>query len=103
MIQSIYEPAIILTDHTVTQGITTQISLVTTDTGHSNIRLVHISHYLSQFDLDICYITGRMNIVPNTLSRLPALEPVNVSQDNKLDNIWLLSEALMTDTFCTEL
>jgi hypothetical protein len=61
--------------------------------------LHHASQYLSQYNLEVHHIPSRTNIVPDALSRLEAVEHKDVSQDNTLDDIYLMSEACMTEEF----
>lgn len=96
LIQSSKKQVVILTDHAATRGITNQTSLITSDANRSNMRLVHASQYLSQYSLDVRYIPGKLNIVPDSLSRIDAKESKDVEEDNELDNVWMSSEALMT-------
>jgi hypothetical protein len=67
------------------------------------MRLIVASQYLSQYRLDIRHIPGKLNIVPDALSRLTALESRDVSYDNELDNVYAFSELSVSDEFRTEL
>lgn len=99
MIQSSTSPVIVLTDHSATKAICTQTSLITTDSSRANMRLVNASKYLSQYELEIHHIPGRLNIVPDALSRLPAREESDVSMDNELDNVFASSEAFLDEGY----
>jgi hypothetical protein len=99
MFHSSKRPIIVLTDHSATRGVCSQVTLVTSDANRANMRLYHASQYLSQFNLDIHHIPGKTNIVPDALSRLSAFEPKDVSQDNTLDDIYVMSEACITEEF----
>jgi hypothetical protein len=54
---------------------------------------------LSQYNLNIYYIPGKINIVLNALFKLKAFELKDVSEDNTLDDIFLVLEALITKDF----
>jgi hypothetical protein len=99
MIQSSKHPVQVLTDHTATRGVCNQTSLVTTDASRSNMRLHHASQYLSQYNLDVHHIPGKLNIVPDALSRLTAVETKDIADDNTLDNIWMASEAILSEEY----
>lgn len=51
------------------------------------MRLVHASSYLSQFNITIHHIAGKLNIVLDALSRLPATQTTDVSTDDELGHI----------------
>jgi hypothetical protein len=72
---------------------------MTLATSRANIRLVYISHYLSQYLLEIYYIPRKTNIVPDTLSRLAINKLRNISQDNILNNIWLTFKVFIKNKF----
>jgi hypothetical protein len=74
MIQSSNHSVIVLTDYTSTRGVYERTNLNTSDVSKANMRLVHASVYLSQFDLDVRYYPGRLNIVPDILLQLKAVE-----------------------------
>lgn len=98
MLQSARAGIIVLTDHSATKGIVDQTSLNTSSTDRANLRLINASVYLSQYGLDVHYLPGRLNLVPDALSRL---QSVNDSKDRGaeepiLDNVWFMAEALMS-------
>jgi hypothetical protein len=99
MLQSAQEPVIVLTDHAATRGVCNQTSLATNDASKANMRLIVASQYLSQYRLDIRHIPGKLNIVPDALSRLTALEASDVTNDNELDNVYAFSELNVSDDF----
>lgn len=88
MMQSSQHEIIVLTDHAATRGIYDRTCLNTADITKANMRLVNASQYLSQFNLDVRHYPGRLNIVPDALSRLEAVSDDDVSNDNELDNLF---------------
>ena len=64
-------PAIIYSDHSAAVPISRQTSLATTSTDKLNLRLVRASQYLSSFNLSVRHKSGKSNVVPDALSRLP--------------------------------
>lgn len=108
-------PVIVYTDHEATKGIVEKTNLNTNSTDRGNRRLVNASIYLSQYPLEVRHIAGRMNLVPDALSRLEkhsdkvdhaAVEPTTLEalEDDigipifatPLTNL-VMSEALMDD------
>ncbi|CZR65238.1 uncharacterized protein PAC_15138 [Phialocephala subalpina] len=85
MIQSNNHPVQVLTGHSATRDSATK----------ANMRLVIASSYLSQFNLEVRHIPGKTNIVPDALSRLEAISPRDVSNDNTLDDLYLASEIII--------
>ena len=67
MMKSSKHPVVILI-----KGIVEKTTLQTTSTDRANRRLINASIYLSEYDLQLFHIPGRINTVPNALSRLPA-------------------------------
>jgi hypothetical protein len=63
------------------------------------MRLYQVLQYLSQYNLDIYYIPGKINIIPDALFKLKAFKPKDVFKDNILNNIFLISEALIIKDF----
>lgn len=93
-------PVIVLTDHSATKGIVEQTNLDTSSTDRANRRLINASIYLSQYDLKVYHLPGRLNYVPDALSRLAALQdpPERGNGDAILDNVWFAwAEAKMDD------
>jgi hypothetical protein len=89
-IHSAHLPVIALTDHAATRGIVEQTTLDTSSTDRANRRLINASVYLSQYDLKVFHLPGRLNFVPDALSRLKALDDTveRPEGDAILDNIW---------------
>ncbi|KAH6603966.1 hypothetical protein Trco_007412 [Trichoderma cornu-damae] len=90
LVQSCQQPVKILTDHQATKGIVAHTTMSTSDLVKANQRLMTASIYLSQYQLDVHYIPGKTNLVPDALSRLPA-EPLATAQSpdkSELDDIW---------------
>ena len=107
MIHSSNHPVVVLTDHAATKGIVEKSPLTTTSTERSNRRLICAAIYLSEYNLQIYHLPGRLNFVPDALSRLKALQDkpkdpkdmaaVN-SDDVVLDNIFFAyAEAQMDE------
>ena len=63
------------------------------------MRLVHALHYLSQYMLKVYYILGKTNIILDVLLRLAIVKQHNISQDNVLNNIWLMSKVFIGNEF----
>jgi hypothetical protein len=99
MIQSSRSSVVVLTDHGATRGIYDRTSLNTADVTKANMRLVHASVYLSQFDLDIRHYPGRLNIVPDALSRLDAVPEDDISHDGELERILFSAEVVIDPKF----
>jgi hypothetical protein len=99
ILQLAQEPVIVLIDHVATRGVYNQTSLATNDTSKANMRLIVASQYLSQYRLDIRHIPGKLNIIPDVLSYLTALESADVSNDNKLNNVYIFSELNISNDF----
>ena len=100
MLKSSELPVTVLTDHASTKGIVKKNTLQTTSTDRANRRLIYASTYLSEYDLEVFHIPGRLNAVPDALSRLPghiSKEEEEFlkqhSNDVDLDDIWEPSEA----------
>ncbi len=62
-----------LTDHNVTRGIVNQTTLNITSTDYANRHLINALIYLSAYLLDVYYLLGWLNFVPDTLSWLEAV------------------------------
>jgi hypothetical protein len=81
--------------------------MISTDTSRSNIQLIHVSIYLSQFDLDVHHIASKLNIVLDILScLLVAPSTTDRLSDNKLnqinlyiDIVFIVSKAITTNEF----
>ena len=84
-------PVIIYTDHSAAVPISRQTTLTTSSTDKLNLRLVRASQYLSSFDLSVRHKTGKSNVVPDALSRLPSNSSVSgspKSQEGILDVLY---------------
>ncbi|KDN69113.1 hypothetical protein CSUB01_12601, partial [Colletotrichum sublineola] len=75
LVQSNKHEVIILTDHAAAKGIITHTSLRTLDLNKANLKLANAANYLSQFRLKIFHVPGKLNVVPDALSRLPVTRP----------------------------
>ncbi|KAL8377036.1 hypothetical protein RB595_007933 [Gaeumannomyces hyphopodioides] len=109
---------VVLTDHESTMGIVSRSTLNTASTDKANRRLISASIYLSEFKMEVLHIPGKLNLVPDALSRLPVKgdNQQRERDDNPvLDTIWdhvmsinestgntdralLVSEAVMAET-----
>ncbi len=65
-------PVIVYTDHSAAVPILKQTTLTTSSIDKLNLRLVRASQYLSGFNLSVRHKSGKSNVVPDALSRLPA-------------------------------
>lgn len=72
MIESAKATTVIFTDHSANPSIVKQTTLNSGNTDKLNLRLVRASAYLSQFNIDVRYKTGKSNVIPDALSRLPS-------------------------------
>ena len=97
---------IVLTDHNATRRIVNQTTLNTTSTDRANRRLINASIYLSAYPLDVYHLPGRLNFVPDVLSRLEAVGDTQQrtrTAEPMLDNLWekeavlYIAEAQMSD------
>lgn len=73
-VRHMIEAAVVFTDHLANPSIANQTKLTSSSTDKLNLRLVRASTYLSQFQLDVRYRPGKQHIIPNALSRLPAVQ-----------------------------
>jgi len=64
------KPVVLLTDHQSTAGVVNQKTLRIVDVVKLNPRLMASATYLSQYNLDVRHIPGKLNLVPDALSRL---------------------------------
>ena len=63
---------VILTNHYIIKGIIEKTTLDTTLVNWANRRLIAILIYLAEYNLKIYHVPGYLNIVLDTLLRLPA-------------------------------
>ncbi|KAM4067500.1 reverse transcriptase (RNA-dependent DNA polymerase) [Hirsutella rhossiliensis] len=104
MVQSSTKPLIVLTDHSATQQIVNKTSLDTSSTDRANRRLVVASIYLSQYELQVDHLPGKINFIPDALSRLSAPETDQLIERQRpdytaLDDVLLASEAIMDPAY----
>jgi hypothetical protein len=85
MINGSLAGTVVWTDHSATVQIMKQMTLTSSSTDKLNLRLVRASQYCSQFQLNIRHRPGRLNIVPDALSRL--LNKVADSKNRPLGDI----------------
>ncbi|KAF7852733.1 hypothetical protein EAF04_010926 [Stromatinia cepivora] len=70
LVESSKLPTIVYTDHSASIQIATQTSMNTSSLVRLNPRHLRSSEYLSRFRLDVRHKPGKLNIVPDALSRL---------------------------------
>ena len=70
MIESTTKITIIFIDHVANSSIARQITLSSENIDKLNLKLMRVSIYLSQFDLNIWYRSEKSNVVSDALSRL---------------------------------
>lgn len=73
MVQTARLPTIIWTDHSAIPSIANQTKLSLSNVDKLNLRLIRASTYLSQFRLLIRHKAGRDHVIPDALSKLPAV------------------------------
>lgn len=98
IIHSANKTVIVLTDHSATKGIVEKTKMETTSTDRANKRLINASVYLSQFNLKVHHLAGKLNFVPDALSRLRAKTDTPQRPDGvpSLDDVWFaFAEAQM--------
>jgi hypothetical protein len=96
-----------LIDYTAICSIVNQTTIISIDTSRSNIQLIHVSIYLSQFDLNVYYITSKLNIVLDILSCLlvvpstaDSLSDDELNQINLyIDTVFIVLEVITTNEF----
>jgi hypothetical protein len=85
----------IFTDHQATKDIALQENFRHSTPHRQNLRLVRASLYLSQFpQIKITHIPGRLNVVPDALSRLTADTPENDDDGDIYDSLHLQASML---------
>ncbi len=82
----------VLTDHVATRSIVEQTRLDTSSTNRANRRLITMSIYLSEYELKVYYLPGRLNYVPDALSCLRALTDLEL--DNRADSDVVLDNVI---------
>lgn len=73
-LQSSVFPIVVLTDHAATKGIVEQTNLKSTDLNKLNPKLTTASTLFGSFRFHVKHIPGRINMVPDALSRLPTAD-----------------------------
>ena len=81
MVEGAHKPMIVLTDHSSLVDIVRQTKLSTSSAEKLNLRLVRASNYLSQYNMKIRHKPGKLNIVPDALSRLAQLGTERPQED----------------------
>ena len=71
MVQSNQHPLNIITDHTATKGVVKHSIIQTTDLTKANPKLINTTNYLSKYETNFYYIPRKINVILDTLSRLP--------------------------------
>lgn len=85
-LHSCVQDIVVLTDHKATRGVINQKNLHSVDVVKSNPRLTTASTYLKQYKLDVRHIPGKVNLVPDALSRLPTSDTEKDMADRE-DNV----------------
>ena len=75
----------IFTNHNAIYSIVKSTNFNTISINYINRRLTNISVYLSVYLLDVYYILGRLNLVPNAFSRFRTMEDNTVRTDNEVE------------------
>ena len=91
MIQLNRQPTNILTDYTTIKGIIKYTSFNIIDLAKANLKLANATNWLSQFELNIFYVSRELNIVPDALLHLLTFKekvPRDTDLANKLVDIW---------------
>jgi len=104
LIEVAEQSMIVYTDHTAAVGIGRQFSLNTTAVKKLNLRLVRASEYLQRFQLKIQYKSGKTNIIPDALFRLPSSNNVHerlASREYQPESDELILEALQANVSTT--
>jgi hypothetical protein len=77
---------VVFTDHQATKDIAVQTNFRHSAPHRQNLRLVRASLYLSQFPhIKVHHIPGRLNVVPDALSRLQAIDDETLVPDEEQD------------------
>src|SRR3569833_625681 len=91
MLHSSKHRVVVLTDHDSTKGIVNKTSLETASTDCANRRLVKALVYLSAYPLYDYHLPGRLNLVPDALSRRKTArdDEIRTHEDEPvLDALW---------------
>ncbi|QIX00238.1 hypothetical protein AMS68_005755 [Peltaster fructicola] len=88
MIEGSEHVTTIYTDHEAIVGLSKQTSLNSSATDKLNNRLTRASQYMSQFNLNVIVVQGRLHLFADALSRLPARQTTPVDDhDDVLDDL----------------
>ena len=99
-------------DHAAITSIVKATKLISNSTNKLNLRLIRVSTYLSQYDLNIWHRSGNQHVVLDALSRLKSLENFKNSTEDILDSnydefteisVYHITLVEMTDSFKTRL
>ena len=85
MVSSADYPITVFTDHGASPSIVNQTKLSTSSVDKLNLRLVRASMYLSQFRIRTFHRSGKSNIIPDALSRLPTVR--SRPEDHTIDSL----------------
>ena len=101
MIEATIKTTILFTNHSAITSIARQISFTSSNTDKFNLKLIKISTYLFQFDLDVRYKSNKINIVSDALFRLLIVTKIFSSLANVFHSIEIFQASLimMTDEF----
>ena len=109
LIESLRQEVRVQINHSSIVDISRQkLITVTTSTIKMNGRLIRVSQFLSQFSLSICHKPGRVNVIPDALSRLPSnntLAEVVNPKFNELDALYTYNTTLVEidESFATKI
>ena len=108
IIYSLNYLVVVLTDYVAIKGIVEKSPLTTTSMERSNRYLICVVIYLSEYNLQIYYLPGRLNFVLDALSRLKVLQdkpkdPKDIvianSDDVVFDNIFFVYMEAQIDEY----
>ena len=86
MIESAKKITLIFIDYVANSSIAKQTTLNSENIDKLNLRLIKVSAYFSQFNIDIRYKSEKMNIVSDALSRFSSISSFrNDAEMNTLD------------------
>jgi hypothetical protein len=84
MIEAAEQQTVVFTDHISSTNISKQNTLSSSSTTRLNLRPIRALQYLQPFTLNNCHKPGKMNKVPDALSRLTT-ENEHVNSNNHQD------------------
>jgi hypothetical protein len=86
----------VFTDHQATKGIAAQQNFRHSAPHRQNLRLVRASLYLSQFpQLKVFHVPGKLNVMPDALSRLQSQQTTNDSEDDDIYDALQLQASML--------